>query len=106
MPIILLESNSVKGYELTFKDHFGLNSPDMEKFYSYGAGFRAWFVLQHLWSYKPFITKMTFIQEFKGNLNRGKAEINAERQRIKEAAEQKDKEKAQRIREIMRGPKF
>lgn len=49
---------------------------------------------------------MTFIQEFKGNLNRGKAEINAERRRIKETAEQKDREKAERTREIMRGQKF
>ncbi len=51
-------------YEVIYWDHFGLDLPDMEKFYSYGAGFRAWFVLQHIRGYKPFLTKMTFEKEF------------------------------------------
>lgn len=51
-------------YEVIYWDHFGLDLPDMQKFYSLGAGFRAWFVLQHLRGYKPFLTKITFEKEF------------------------------------------
>lgn len=51
-------------YQVTYWDHFGLDLPDMEKFYSYGAGFRAWFVLQHIRGYKPFLTKITFQKDF------------------------------------------
>lgn len=82
-------------YEVTLWDHFGLDKPDLEKFYSYGAGFRAWFVLQHLWGYKPFLTKITFEKEFSGNLNKGMFEL------IKENEEKmrKRKEEHQRIRE-------
>ena len=51
-----------------YGDHFGLDSLDMEKFYSYGSGFRAWFVLQHLFGYKPFLTKIQFEKQFKFDL--------------------------------------
>ena len=53
--------------EITLWDHFGLDKPDMQKFYSYDAGFRAWYVLQHLWGYKTFLTKIKFYKTFKGN---------------------------------------
>jgi hypothetical protein len=56
--------------------------------------------------YKPFITKMTFTQEFKGNINQSKAISNPERQKRMEAAEKQDREKAERMRKIMNGPKF
>ncbi len=39
---------------------------------SVGEVFVCWFVLQHLRGYKPFITKMTFTKEFKGNINQDK----------------------------------
>ena len=93
-------------YQVTLWDHFGLDKPDMEKFYYGINGFRAWFLLQHIKGYKPFITKMTFTQEFKGNTNKGMAEINTERQQIKAAAAQRDKEKAEMIREVLKGPKY
>jgi hypothetical protein len=32
-------------------------------------GFRAWFILQHLRGYRPFITKVTFYRTFEGDLN-------------------------------------
>ncbi len=67
------EDYTVK-YQVTLWDHFGLNISDMEKFFYYGAGFRAWFVLQHLYGYKPFVTKITFEKEFKGNINEGREE--------------------------------
>ena len=61
---------SGNNYELTYEiilyDHFGLDKPDMEKKYSWGAGFRAWFVLQHLRNYKPFITKVEFKKTING----------------------------------------
>lgn len=33
------------------------------------SGFCAWFILQRLRGYKPFITKITFEKEFSGTLN-------------------------------------
>jgi hypothetical protein len=40
-------------------DHFGLDKPDIPKFPVFEFdGFRAWFILQHLRGYKPFITVM------------------------------------------------
>ena len=36
--------------------------------------FAAWFTLQHLRGYKPFITKMHFQKQFKGKLTEGKSE--------------------------------
>ncbi|RAV27887.1 DUF3289 family protein [Sinomicrobium soli] len=53
-------------YKVTLYDHFGLDEPDLEKNYYYMEGFRAWFVLQHLRGYKPFITKMEFENTFNG----------------------------------------
>lgn len=41
-------------------DHFGLDMADVEKF-SFAAGFRAWYVLQHIRGYKPFLTSMECI---------------------------------------------
>ncbi|MVT09215.1 DUF3289 family protein [Chitinophaga tropicalis] len=61
-------------YEVQLWDHFGLDLPDMQKFYSYGAGFRAWFLLQHMRGYKPFLTKVRFEKEFTGNITEGAQE--------------------------------
>jgi hypothetical protein len=66
-------------YEVQLWDHFGLDLPDMEKFYSWGAGFRAWFLLQHLRGYKPFLTKMAFTKEFSGNITEGAQERKKKR---------------------------
>ena len=66
-------------YEVTFWDHFSLDKPDLEKFYYFENGFRAWFLLQHIHGYKPFLTKITFTKEFKGNLKEGKLEIDTKR---------------------------
>lgn len=57
-------------YQVTLWDHFGLDAPDLaaNKTAAYGSGFRAWFILQHLRGYKPFITKITFERNLKGNL--------------------------------------
>jgi LysM repeat protein len=47
---------------ITVYDHFGLDRPDLEeniwklKVFAMFDGFRAWFILQHLRGYKPFIT--------------------------------------------------
>jgi hypothetical protein len=55
----------------------------MEKIFniipSAGEVFVCWFILQHLRGYKPFITKITFTREFKGNLQKGMAELEAQR---------------------------
>lgn len=41
-------------------DNYGLDAEDIAK-YGTIAGFRAWYVLQHVRGYKPFLTKMTCI---------------------------------------------
>ena len=41
-------------------DNYGLDAEDVAK-YGTIAGFRAWYVLQHVRGYKPFLTKMTCI---------------------------------------------
>lgn len=45
-------------------DHFGLDREDIEKFKLW-AGFRAWYILQHVRGYKPFITQMIYNYEIK-----------------------------------------
>ena len=53
----------------TFYDHFGLDSPDVEK-YGFLDGFKGWFILQHYskyeGTYKPFLTLMEFDVTFNG----------------------------------------
>lgn len=65
-------------YDVTFWDHFGLDKPDLEKWFNIigraRAIFAAWFTLQHLRGYKPFITKIHFSKEFKGKFSEGKYE--------------------------------
>ncbi len=41
-------------------DNFGLNPADIQCGFGVIAGFRAWFILQHVRGYKPFLTKMTY----------------------------------------------
>lgn len=56
---IIENNNYAITYKIILYDHFGLDYPDLkDKIYYDLAGFRAWFVLQHLKSYKPFITKV------------------------------------------------
>ena len=67
-------------YNVTLWDHFGLDLPDMEKYFNLigkaRAIFASWFTLQHLRGYKPFITHIQFSKEFKGKLSEGKYERN------------------------------
>jgi hypothetical protein len=67
------DNNYEATYEITLWDHFGLDLNDIRKF-NFWAGFRAWFILQHLRGYKPFITKVQFEKTFTGNINEGKTE--------------------------------
>ena len=67
-------------YIVTLWDHFGLDLPDMEKYFNLigraRAIFASWFTLQHLRGYKPFITHIQFSKEFTGKLSEGKYERN------------------------------
>jgi Protein of unknown function (DUF3289) len=72
--------NSELDYTVSYKvilyDHFGLDLPDLQvNTYYVLAGFRAWFVLQHLRSFQPFITRVEFDKTLKGNVRIGKAEL-------------------------------
>jgi len=74
-------------YEVTLWDHFGLDITDIEDIPNTvplaKEAFAAWFALQHLRGYKPFITKITFTKEFEGNINEGKIERNNKREALK-----------------------
>ncbi len=65
-------------YDVTLWDHFGLDKPDLEKWFNILPKvwllFTTWFTLQHLRGYKPFITKIQFSKEFTGKLSEGKYE--------------------------------
>ncbi|MDR3025149.1 DUF3289 family protein [Chryseobacterium sp.] len=95
-------------YEVTLWDHFGLDLPDMEKKFniipSVGEVFVCWFILQHLRGYKPFITKITFTKEFTGNLQKGKSELEAEREKQREEDARELNEKIQQ--DIWTSPKI
>ncbi len=79
-------------YKVTLWDHFGLNLSDMEKIFniipSAGETFVCWFILQHLRGYKPFITKITFEKEFKGDLEKGLLEREEQRKQEKKEKEE------------------
>jgi len=66
----LNENNYTGKYQVTLYDHFGLDDDDIKagKFAGWGAGFRAWFILQHFRGYKPFVTKITFERPFRGEI--------------------------------------
>ena len=63
-------------YKISLYDHFGLDRPDVDDNNSSGflfgklAGFRAWFILQHLnrFAYKPFITVIDIENKFHGSI--------------------------------------
>jgi hypothetical protein len=63
-------------YKISLYDHFGLDRPDVDDNSPTGflpgklAGFRAWFILQHLkrFAYKPFITVMDIENKFRGTI--------------------------------------
>ena len=63
-------------YKISLYDHFGLDQPDVDDNNSHGfffgklAGFRAWFILQHLnrFAYKPFITVIDIENKFHGSI--------------------------------------
>jgi hypothetical protein len=48
-----------------YYDHFGLDYPDIQKFNK--DIFYSWFVLQHFRGFRPFITKIDIVGEFKGD---------------------------------------
>lgn len=82
------KDNYSLSYEVTLWDHFGLDITDIEDIPNTipiaKEAFAAWFTLQHLRGYKPFITKMTFTKEFQGNINEGKIERNHKRENLTE----------------------
>jgi|GEM_PF-803206 len=82
-------------YQITLWDHFGLDIPDLQKPFNIMPGVRetfiCWFVLQHLRGYKPFVTKITFEQEFKGNINEGREERRENQKEIEEKLEKAEK---------------
>lgn len=66
----LNDKNFKVTYQVTLWDHFGLDLPDIQakKMAGWLDGFMAWFILQHIMGYRPFITKITFTKEFQSEL--------------------------------------
>ncbi len=104
---VVVESIKLEGddytidYQITLWDHFGLDIKDMEKRFNSSPAketFAAWFTLQHMRGYKPFITKATFKESFKGNIKEGKFERVAQRAADKRAEEKRLKEIEYRLR--------
>ncbi|MBI5917522.1 MAG: DUF3289 family protein [Bacteroidetes bacterium] len=60
-------------YKVNIYDHFGLDYPDLQvtSYYTL-AGFRAWFVLQHIRNFKPFITKVEIKRAMSGSIKASK----------------------------------
>ena len=63
-------------FNVVLYDHFGLDEPDIDdvdhgRLYGLAAGFRDWFILQHLdrFSYRPFVTRIDLEYSFEGRLN-------------------------------------
>lgn len=59
-------------YLVILWDHFGLDLPDLEKAFNAlpiaSEIFASWFLLQHCYGYKPFVTKASFVKEFEGDI--------------------------------------
>lgn len=73
--VVKLLNDYTIDYQITLWDHFGLDIEDMKKRFNSSPAkeaFAAWFTLQHLRGYRPFITKITFDKSFKGNIYEGK----------------------------------
>ncbi|MEN7551317.1 DUF3289 family protein [Rapidithrix thailandica] len=65
-----LDGDAYQGkIQLEILDHYGLDSPDiLKKFIRKHEEFTAWYILQHLRDYKPFITKIRLNYTFTGEL--------------------------------------
>ena len=50
---------------ITVYDHFGLDRNDVVKF-GLLAGFRAWYLLQQVRGYRPFVTKLELDERVEG----------------------------------------
>ena len=69
---VTLDECEVKGntfkakLSITLYDHFGLDQDDVV---TYGtlAGFRAWYLLQHVRGFNPFVTKLVFDEQVEGS---------------------------------------
>lgn len=60
-------------YRVILWDHFGLDLPDLEKIFNIipilsWEIFASWFLLQHCYAYRPFLTKATFVEEYVGDV--------------------------------------
>ncbi len=84
--VVRLLNDYTIDYQVTLWDHFGLDMTDIKanpNTYPFAKDtFTAWFTLQHLRGYKPFITKITFEKSFKGNIKEGKFERFGKRNRV------------------------
>ena len=85
--VVKLLNDYTIDYQVTLWDHFGLDMTDITATPNSvplaKETFAAWFTLQHMRGYKPFITKATFKESFKGNIKEGKFERVANRKKKK-----------------------
>lgn len=59
--------------------------------------FACWFILQHCYAYRPFITKSIFTKEFEGDIHISLLEVEEQQvKKLQEAIQQQAKEDAER----------
>lgn len=100
-----VNENDYKGkMKVTLYDNFGLDKPDIEKKFGYMEGFRAWFILQHVRGYKPFVTVIEFDVEFtKSDLD--KAVMHREKELKQQEQNKKEEEFRQKqLEQSMKRP--
>lgn len=79
-----------------------MDKPDLTKIFNAlpvsREVFACWFILQHCYAYRPFITKSIFTKEFEGDIHISLLEVEEEQQakKLQEAIQQQAKEDAER----------
>ncbi|TWP22973.1 DUF3289 family protein [Apibacter muscae] len=96
-------------YRIILWDHFGLDLPDMEKLFNIlpqaSEIFAHWFILQHLYGYRPFVTQAVIEREFSGNIYYTRQE-NIKAQQAEQAAKENEAQDAQQKVNLNNLPKW
>ena len=102
-----IDENRYKlSYKIILWDHFGLDKNDLEKIFNVlpvsWEVFACWFLLQHCYNYRPFITKAEFVKEFEGDVRISALDEKGKKEAAKEEEERSRKERVI-VEEILNG---
>lgn len=78
-----------------------MDKPDLTKIFNAlpisREVFACWFILQHCYTYRPFITKSIFTKEFEGDIHISLLEVEEQQvKKLQEAIQQQAKEDTER----------